>query len=76
MNENEKHETHEPTHSFAVVNYYVLFAELAPLAIISDLGQFSKLCCASNMACFDLICDFIVLLNDGSSDLGHDDLLI
>ena len=35
-NENEKHEIHVPTHNFTVVNHYVLFVELASLALLSN----------------------------------------
>ena len=54
--ESVKHEIRVPTHSFAVVNYYVSSIELAPWAIINNSGQFSRLSCASNMAGFDLLC--------------------
>ena len=48
--------------SFAVVNYYVLFVELAAPMVLSNKGQFRRLYCASDLARFDLVCDFIALL--------------
>ena len=35
INESEKHENNIPTYSFAVVNYYILFVELAPPVVMS-----------------------------------------
>ena len=51
-----------PTHSFAVVNNYILFVELASLVIISDKGELSRLYCALNVASFNLVSYFIVVL--------------
>ena len=56
MSESEKYQIHVLTRSYALVNYFVLFVELAPPAVISDYGH------VSNMTCFDFVCDAIVLL--------------
>ena len=60
--ESVKHEIYVPILSFALVSYCVLFIELVPTTVASDLGQFSRLNYASNMAGFYSACDFIVLL--------------
>lgn len=56
--ESEKHKNYVPTHDFVVVNYEVLFVELAALALISDKGHFSRLYCMSNMKPYNSVWDF------------------
>ena len=44
VSESEKHKIHMPTHSFAVVNYYVLFV-LYKLCVCVCVCEISQLCC-------------------------------
>ena len=73
----KKQEIHVPTHSFPVVSFMSCLLNSPHWRLISDWGQFSRQYCGSNVARFDLSCDFIVLLKGRQnrrprSDPRHD----